>query len=84
MHLWKATFRVVILSRLPMLIIGYNHIFIDCFQVDHGYLVPQIATANYRKPYFCSNRLQRPFKKYDQVPMIDLKTIDENMIIADN
>jgi hypothetical protein len=39
MHLWQATFRVVILSRLPMLIIGYNHIFIDCFQVDHGYLI---------------------------------------------
>jgi hypothetical protein len=27
-------FRVVILSRLPMLIIGYNHIFIGCFQVE--------------------------------------------------
>ena len=39
MHLWQATFRVVILSRLPMLIIGYNHIFIGCFQVDHGYLI---------------------------------------------
>jgi hypothetical protein len=31
--------RVVILSRLPMLIIGYNHIFIGCFQVEHGYLI---------------------------------------------
>ena len=46
--------------------------------------VPQIVTANYRKPYFYSNRLQRPFKKYDQVPMFDLKTTDENMLIADN
>ena len=32
-------FRVVILSRLPMLIIGYNHIFIGCFQVEHVYLI---------------------------------------------
>ena len=26
-------------KRLPMLIIGYNHIFIGCFQVEHGYLI---------------------------------------------
>jgi hypothetical protein len=39
MHLWQATFRVVILSWLSMLIIGYNHIFIGCFQVEHGYLI---------------------------------------------
>ena len=32
-------FRVVILSQLPMLIIGYNPIFIGCFQVEHGYLI---------------------------------------------
>ena len=41
-------------------------------------------TANYCKLYFYSNRLQRPFKKYNQVPMLDLKTTDENMILADN
>jgi len=35
----SSTPRVVILSRLPMLIIGYNHICIGCFQVEHGYLI---------------------------------------------
>ena len=44
------------------------------------------ATTNYvnRISTAIQCRLQRPFKKYDQVPMLDLKTTDENMIIAGN